>query len=115
MSFQEAISSGFGRYLKYDGRASRAEFWYWFAFYVAVVFAAILADGALPGLARLVVILLLSPTLAVGARRMHDVGKTGWMFAIPVYNLYLALRPGDPSTNAYGVLPGENQPGWGAR
>jgi uncharacterized membrane protein YhaH (DUF805 family) len=52
----------------------------------------------LPGL--LVVFLLIQ-----GAKRMHDVDRTGWAFLIPVYNVYLSLLPGTPGNNSFGVDP----------
>jgi len=52
----------------------------------------------LPGL--LVVFLLIQ-----GAKRMHDVDRTGWAFLIPVYNVYLSLLAGTPGNNSFGVDP----------
>jgi len=43
--------------------------------------------------------------LIQGAKRMHDVDRTGWAFLIPVYNLYLSLLPGTPGNNSYGIDP----------
>ena len=42
------------------------------------------------------------PGLAVGVRRMHDVGKSGWFILVPIYNLILALTKGDEGTNEFG-------------
>jgi uncharacterized membrane protein YhaH (DUF805 family) len=33
---------------------------------------------------------ILIPSIAVGVRRMRDVGKSGWFLLIPIYNLILA-------------------------
>lgn len=38
-----------------------------------------------------------------GAKRMHDVNKSGWNFLIPFYNLYLAFLPGTKGNNDYGI------------
>jgi uncharacterized membrane protein YhaH (DUF805 family) len=43
--------------------------------------------------------------LIQGAKRMHDVDRTGWAFLIPVYNIYLSLLPGTPGNNSYGIDP----------
>lgn len=49
---------------------------------------------------------LLSVFLLIqGAKRMHDVDRTGWAFLIPVYNVYLSLLPGTPGNNSFGVDP----------
>ena len=49
---------------------------------------------------------LLSVFLLIqGAKRMHDVDRTGWAFLIPVYNVYLSLLPGTRGNNSFGVDP----------
>ena len=45
------------------------------------------------------------PSIAVMIRRVHDVGKSGWFCLIPIYNLILALTPGDEGENKYGSDP----------
>jgi uncharacterized membrane protein YhaH (DUF805 family) len=121
MSFAEAIRSGFSRYAKFEGRASRPEFWYWFGFVLVTSTLLYLVEGSMPtaggfgGLARLFVLLTLCPTLAVGARRMHDIGRAGWWQLVPVYSWYLAAQPGVESDNRYGVPPGMSEHGWGSR
>lgn len=49
--------------------------------------------------------LLIAFLLIQGAKRMHDVDRTGWAFLIPVYNVYLSLLPGTPGNNSFGVDP----------
>ena len=36
------------------------------------------------------------PYISCAARRMHDVGKSGWFMIVPFYNLILALTPSTP-------------------
>jgi uncharacterized membrane protein YhaH (DUF805 family) len=43
--------------------------------------------------------------LIQGAKRMHDVDRTGWAFLIPIYNVYLSLLPGTLGNNSFGVDP----------
>ena len=45
------------------------------------------------------------PVLALGVRRMHDVGKSGWFLIIPIYNLILAVMKGQSGPNEYGPDP----------
>ena len=40
-----------------------------------------------------------------GAKRMHDVNKSGWYFLFPIYNLYLIFMPGTKGNNAFGIDP----------
>ena len=44
------------------------------------------------------------PQLAVGIRRMHDVGRSGWFILVPIYNLILACTESNSGTNKYGDL-----------
>lgn len=48
---------------------------------------------------------VLIPAIAVGVRRMHDVGKSGWFLLIPIYNLVLAVTEGEVGENQYGPDP----------
>ena len=44
MNFAQAISSGFGKYVQFGGRASRSEYWYWTLFAVIVSIVANIID-----------------------------------------------------------------------
>ncbi|MCO6459776.1 MAG: DUF805 domain-containing protein [Saprospiraceae bacterium] len=95
------------RWVKIKGRASRMEFWglLLFIIFVLLVFGylgELIEFRMLPAYLGLV---LLIPFLATGMRRMQDAGKPGLLFFIPFYNLYIALNPGEPQTNAYGPDP----------
>jgi uncharacterized membrane protein YhaH (DUF805 family) len=73
------------RYAKFDGRASRAEFW-WFVlanFLVYIVLAILLQ------VASIFIVLYVGywiatiiPSLAVGIRRLHDTNKSGWFLLL---------------------------------
>ncbi len=43
--------------------------------------------------------------LIQGAKRMHDVNKSGWYFLIPIYNIYLIFSPGTIGNNDFGIDP----------
>jgi len=43
--------------------------------------------------------------LVQGAKRMHDVNKSGWYFFVPLYNIVLLLSRGTVGQNSYGVDP----------
>jgi uncharacterized membrane protein YhaH (DUF805 family) len=73
------------KYVVFDGRSGRPEFW-WFqlANLIVVVVIAIISDAAgasnlLPDLYWLAVLL---PSLAVSIRRMHDTDRSGWWVLI---------------------------------
>ena len=75
MEFGQAISTCLSKYANFSGRATRPEFWWFFLFQVLASLAASLIGDWLNGVVALA---LLLPGLAVGARRLHDIGKTGW-------------------------------------
>ena len=114
MGFGEAISSGFGNYATFEGRAARSEYWYWFLFAFSTGIAASILDGILgsAGILSLVIgLVLLLPGLAVAARRLHDIDKSGWNLLwslIPIlgaiYLIYLLVQEGTPGSNAYGAV-----------
>ena len=75
MDFVQAIKSCLGQYATFSGRAKRSEFWWFFLFQVLVMVATSMLGDVINGIASLA---LLLPALAVGARRLHDIGRTGW-------------------------------------
>ena len=115
------------RYAQFDGRASRSEFWYFALFYfiadiiVAVVDAFVLnpmmgvtPDQAAQGgfLQMIFALALIIPSIALGIRRLHDTGKSGWWYLlvfIPVIGwlalLYFYVLDSQPGTNQYGENP----------
>jgi uncharacterized membrane protein YhaH (DUF805 family) len=80
MTLQEAVRSVLSQYAGFTGRARRSEFWFWeLAVVIASVVGAIL-DSIIGAqiLQYLVALATLIPSLAVGARRLHDIDKSGW-------------------------------------
>ena len=75
MNFTQAVTTCLTKYVTFSGRASRSEFWWFFLFQLVVSLVLSMVSETLSGLAAL---LLLLPSLAVGARRLHDIGRTGW-------------------------------------
>ena len=87
-----SISGSLKKYVDFQGRATRKEFWYFVLFYYLATFIAGFIDGFMGTkiLANVAILGLLLPYLAVAVRRMHDVGKAGWFILVPFYNLVLA-------------------------
>ena len=81
MNFTKSIEVCFNKFANFDGRASKSEFWWFQLFCILVQIVGMLID-ALLGYAELFVwigyIIVLLPSLAVGARRLHDSGRSGW-------------------------------------
>ena len=77
----ESVKTCFSKYAVFSGRAQRSEFWWFFLF--SVVSSAI--AGIVPVIGQIYPLVLLIPSLAVSARRLHDTGRSAWWLL-----LYLA-------------------------
>lgn len=128
MSFQDAVKICLNKYTDFNGRARRSEYWWWVLFTVIVSIIASIIDaiigtrsgsfGLIEGIATLAFLL---PSLAVGARRLHDVGMTGWLQLIAIIPIIGALvlifgfyiRDSQPD-NKYGPSPKGSGAGPGA-
>ncbi|TGL61295.1 DUF805 domain-containing protein [Leptospira ognonensis] len=75
MQFQDAIKVCFQKYVDFNGTAKRPEFWYFFLFVFVVSMVLNQVHQVAGGVFSLAILL---PSLAVGARRLHDTGKSGW-------------------------------------
>ena len=108
MDFVQAIKSCLGQYATFSGRASRSEYWWFFLFQVLVMVATGMLGDVINGLASLA---LLLPALAVGTRRLHDIGRTGWWQLLLLTGigffvlLYWWVQPTDGASNSYGEPP----------
>ena len=85
-----------GDWADFRGRASRQEYW-WFVLF-NVIFTTVaevidnllgieiyrIEDDSIGPVALVYGLALLLPSLAVGVRRMHDVGKSGWFLLAPL-------------------------------
>lgn len=108
------------KYVEFNGRARRAEFW-WFILFVFVVSTILslidmaLFEGVLQDigpLSAIFTLITLIPAIAVTARRLHDVGRSGWwqlLFLLPVIGflviLFWAVQKGTDGPNEYGRDP----------
>lgn len=106
MNFGQAISACLSKYATFSGRASRPEFWWFFLFQVLVTVAAGMLGDMISGLVGLA---LLLPALAVGTRRLHDIGKSGWWQLLMLTGIgllvliYWWVQPTVEGGNAYEV------------
>jgi uncharacterized membrane protein YhaH (DUF805 family) len=124
--FQESIMNWYldvvkNKYAVFTGRAQRQEFWYFILFYFLIYFALSVIDqvtgafdeetgtGLFSGLYMLA---MLVPSLAVGARRLHDIGRSGWwqlLMLIPIIGglilIFFFVQDSQPDDNQYGPNP----------
>jgi len=116
MDIQQSVKTCFKKFATFDGRASRSEYWWFQFFYILVVIVAVILDSVLVGgnlesagaLEIVSQLILILPALAVTARRLHDVDRSGWWMLvgitivglIPLFIWWLA--PGTNKKNKYG-------------
>ena len=119
-AFRRALSN----YANFHGRASRATFWWWVLAVFLVLLVTRIVDGALIApmlgfgafepsagqpLSVLVSLGLLLPNVAIGARRLHDIGRTAWWLLIGFIPLigtlvliYFYIQPSESGLNQFG-------------
>ena len=111
MNFADSIKTCFSKYADFTGRAKRPEFW-WF---VLFIFLVSLALGMVSNIVSLLFSLAtLVPSLAVGARRLHDTSRSGWWQLIGIIPLIgwivlivFCAQEGQTADNQYGPVPGK--------
>jgi len=131
MTFGESIRTCFSKFLTWQGRAARSEYWYFVLFCFLCQIAAGVVDGVLgtgfkymnpvTGVEQsmfygwvyvLTGLALFLPQLAALVRRLHDTDRSGWWYWIALIPLvgiillivWLASR-GTSGPNRYGADP----------
>ena len=118
MTFGQAISAGFANITNFEGRASRPAFWWWalLIFIIYVLAGALFGRGGgfMSFIFTIVWIVLALATIAVGCRRLHDTGRSGWwqlLFLLcgigGIVTIIFWVQPGTAGANKYGPPPAE--------
>jgi uncharacterized membrane protein YhaH (DUF805 family) len=124
MDFWEAVASGFTNYVTFSGRAIRSEFWYWILFAVLGASATSVIDGVMfpqavwpptssfiSPLNSIFHLLTFLPSVAVGVRRLHDIGRSGWwqLIALTIIGVFVLIywfcKRGIPGDGGFGPDP----------
>ena len=114
MSFTDSIKICLQKYIDFNGRAARPEYW-WFVLLTIVL-------SFIPVIGWLIRLVLLLPSLSVQVRRLHDMNRSAWwlLLLIPpitfigaIVLLIMSAFPGTPGPNRYGPDPLQPQPGMG--
>ncbi|MFZ2969623.1 MAG: DUF805 domain-containing protein [Minisyncoccia bacterium] len=107
------------KYSDFNGRSTRAEYWY-FMLYNIIIAILIAFFGAIIGdeegvLYILYLFIMLIPHWAVSVRRLHDIGKSGWIFLVGfipligfLWLLILFTTDSESGVNKYGPNPKNN-------
>lgn len=104
------------KYADFGGRAGREEFWWFVLAYVVV--GVVLGIVHLHIVALLLDLALIVPSFSVGARRLHDIGKTGWfqlVWLVPLVGwillIYWFAQPSvGPNQYGEGPAPADEAP-----
>jgi len=113
MGFMDAVRTCLTRYIDFNGRAARSEFWWFVLFYIGVyVVLAILSSLLRLPIIGLLILGLFLPYLGVGVRRMHDTNRSGWFLLLGLIPLVGAIiliiwfaARGSVGENQYGPDP----------
>lgn len=108
------------KYAVFTGRARRMEYWMFVLFNVIIsivlnvvdVAAGLTLESGQGILSTIYSLAVLLPGLAVGARRLHDTGRSGWWLLIglipcigAIVLLVFFVQDSEPGTNQYGPNP----------
>ena len=113
------------QYADFKGRARRKEYWMFILFSIIIGVILTLIEimtgtfnyfvnmGPLSALFSFVIFI---PNLAVTVRRLHDIGKSGWMILIllipiigAIWFFILMIKDSEPGSNIYGENPKDIQ------
>lgn len=117
------------RYAQFSGRARRKEFWMFVLFNTIISIILSIIDrligtdynnGSSGILQSIYSLAVLVPSLAVGARRLHDTGRTAWLlllYLIPCIGWIILIvfwaQEGNPGPNQHGPDPKAAERGGG--
>lgn len=89
VGFQFLHEFAYGR-----GRTARAEYLLYLGFLVVLFSPALLIDRANDNLVFTTILAaaVLIPTMAFTTRRLHDIGRRGWLMWLPVVQLLFAIK-----------------------
>lgn len=114
MNFTTAVRTCLNKYVTFDGRAPRSEFWWWVLFVIIANVVAVMIDSmiGIPAFQVIVGLGLLLPGIAVGVRRLHDLDKSGWWYLLvfipivgPLVLIFFFVQAGTMGSNRFGADP----------
>ena len=93
MEFKEAVKSGFDNLTNFEGRATREEFWwFWAAIAVPAIILNVILTSSVPFVGWLIGLVATVLTLSAAVRRLHDSGRSGmWMVPFLIVTTLITL------------------------
>lgn len=111
----EYFLGAYKKYAEFDGRARRKEYWLFYLLYIVSAMILAFIDGIIGTgglLAGLYILGSIVPFIALTARRLHDIDKSGWWQLIvfvpvigPIVMLVFAVIAGTSGENRFGADP----------
>lgn len=109
----EYFTRAIQKYADFSGRATRKEYWMFILFYLIFYVVLGVIDGILGTmiLALIFSLVLAIPSISLGARRLHDTGRSGWWQLITIVPLIgiivliVFLVQDSHAENEYGETP----------
>lgn len=94
MGYGEAINLFFRRYVDFNGRSGRAEYWWPMLTIIGLTIVLLISTvvltesftefggAAIVSIALLVILMLVTfiPSISLSVRRLHDFNQTGWIY-----------------------------------
>lgn len=76
----EHFTAAFRNFANFKDRATRSQYWIFALIYILSYFILAMIESmiGLPVLTGIYALIMLIPSLAYGARRLHDIGRSGW-------------------------------------
>jgi len=96
------------KYAVFNGRARRKEYWLFFLCNLMIVYSLGFIEGLAGGpgiLDKIYTLAVLIPGIAVGVRRMHDTGRSGWWLLLPIVNIVFLTLDSQLEDNRFGSNP----------
>ena len=117
MDLSTSVKVCFKKYATFEGRAQRSEFWYFCLFCLLVGIVRLYIDISVLGysveeeytpLNTIAYLAVFIPSISVTARRLHDIGKSGWwmLLALTIIGIILLIvwyaTEGEKKKNRFG-------------
>ncbi len=100
MDLTTSVKVCFKKYATFDGRARRSEFWYFCLFCLLIGIVTLYIDISILGysveeeytpLNTIAYLAVFIPSISVTARRLHDIGKSGWWMLLALTGIGIIL------------------------
>ena len=100
MDLSTSVKVCFKKYATFEGRAQRSEFWYFCLFCLLVGIVTLYIDISVLGysieeeytpLNTIAYLAVFIPSISVTARRLHDIGKSGWWMLLALTGIGIIL------------------------